>query len=92
MPLSINVILGTASWGYKPTGGLETLSDKPTISHLLEVFKKHGGYQLDTGRSIIIWVIAKRNTARTYAEGTTETILGELGFQGTVHHLYTTTI
>jgi len=68
MPLAINVILGTASFGYKPTGGLETLSDKAAITHILEVFKKHGGYQLDS--------------ARSYGESTTETILGELDLQG----------
>lgn len=67
MPSEINVVLGTASFGRGTTSGMSTLSDEKAIQAILDLFKKHGGYELDN--------------ARVYGSGTSEELLGSLKYE-----------
>eukprot|EP00026_Physarum_polycephalum_P012935 Phypoly_transcript_13286.p1 GENE.Phypoly_transcript_13286~~Phypoly_transcript_13286.p1 ORF type:complete len:346 (+),score=37.88 Phypoly_transcript_13286:74-1039(+) len=64
----MDVVLGTAFFGYKLTSGAECNSDKQLIQNIFDEFKRSGYKNIDT--------------ARSYSLGTTEEILAELNYQG----------
>jgi len=67
MEKPVEVVFGTAGFGYDATAGLQTVSDKNVLQSMLDEFKKHGHKLLDS--------------ARIYGSGTTETILSDVGYE-----------
>jgi len=67
MTSGLNVLLGAANFGYKPSAsGVQVTSDKSLIESILQLYKENGYNQIDT--------------ARTYGDGTSEQILSAVDY------------
>ncbi|KAK5635622.1 hypothetical protein RRF57_011334 [Xylaria bambusicola] len=64
----IKVVCGTMSFGAPGTRGSPHINSVEQASQVLEVFQRHGHNELDS--------------ARSYGEGTTEALLGDVDWQG----------
>eukprot|EP00026_Physarum_polycephalum_P012149 Phypoly_transcript_12425.p1 GENE.Phypoly_transcript_12425~~Phypoly_transcript_12425.p1 ORF type:complete len:330 (+),score=58.48 Phypoly_transcript_12425:132-1121(+) len=64
----LDIVLGAGNFGTKLTAGSDCNSNKEEIQQIIDLFKSHGYYEVDT--------------ARGYSEGTSEAILAELDYEG----------
>jgi len=64
---AVNVVFGTATFGYDTTVGMSTSSDKVVLQSILDEFKRRGYNELDN--------------ARAYGSGTSEVIFADVGYE-----------